>query len=453
MFKRLSSACVGVAAIVVAAGCAAPKIETAQLVPARNQEASSLKRVAVLPFTPFNGADVTGDVETLLAGIVINDSRYFDVVERQRLSALLAEMRLASTGVIDDSTASRLGKMLAANGVYLGRVSRNDWSDQRVAERRQICTQYEQRRDRQGNLFNAGCLRWQETTAQCTIRTAFFEFAPKLVSVESGAIVYARDHAGEVQAKACSEPGAGGSQPLSDPRTLLAEARRKALDSFRLDVAPSTQARSIVVLDSADRIAAPAAKERFKAAVTFAGGRRLDRACEIWQELAATESNSPELAYNLGLCAETSGDMGRALELYTAADRQLNAPNSTITSALERVRKDSQDRSRLERQLRPEAGRQAPTAPPADAAPAQVVAPAGLAPAPVALPPPSPDTPPTRDMIARAQARLNALGFNAGPPDGMPGARTRQAVRQFQEARGLQADGQLNSQTLRALGI
>lgn len=463
MFKRLWFQSVSLVIVLVATGCATPKVETEQLVPARSPEASRLKRVAVLPFSGLNGADVTSDVETLLAGIVIQESRYFEVVERQRLSALMSELRLASTGVIDDSTASRLGKMAAANGIYLGRVTRNDASDQQVVETRQVCVLYEQKTDRRGNIVNGACQRWQQVAVRCTIRSAFFEFAPKLVSVESGAIVYARNHAGEAQAKSCAEPDSRNNQPLPDQRSLLSDARRKALDGFRLDVAPSTQTRSIAVLNSADRISSPPAKERFSAGVKFAGERRLDRACEIWQEIAATETSSPELAYNLGLCAESSGDLERALELYTVADRRLQAPNSIISAALARVRNDQQNRSKLSQQLRPEANQQTASTAPAASAASPATAPAGpvpapvaqvgVAPAPVGLRPGNQTEPPTRETIERAQSRLNALGFQVGTPDGVAGNRTKQAIRQFQQSKRLSVTGELDAATLSALGI
>ncbi len=50
--------------------------------------------------------------------------------------------------------------------------------------------------------------------------------------------------------------------------------------------------------------------------------------------------------------------------------------------------------------------------------------------------------------ISRAQATLNALGFDAGPVDGVLGSGTRQALRDYQLANQLIADGYPNPQTL-----
>lgn len=51
------------------------------------------------------------------------------------------------------------------------------------------------------------------------------------------------------------------------------------------------------------------------------------------------------------------------------------------------------------------------------------------------------------------QRALNAAGFNAGAADGHFGARTETALKAFQTARGLVADGVAGPKTLRALAI
>ncbi len=51
----------------------------------------------------------------------------------------------------------------------------------------------------------------------------------------------------------------------------------------------------------------------------------------------------------------------------------------------------------------------------------------------------------------QAQERLNALGYNAGAPDGKLGPRSAAAIRQFQKDRGLPINGQLDTRTLDAL--
>ena len=55
--------------------------------------------------------------------------------------------------------------------------------------------------------------------------------------------------------------------------------------------------------------------------------------------------------------------------------------------------------------------------------------------------------------VRALQARLRDAGFCPGPVDGLFGARTAAAVRAFQGARGLAADGVAGPLTLAALGL
>jgi hypothetical protein len=55
--------------------------------------------------------------------------------------------------------------------------------------------------------------------------------------------------------------------------------------------------------------------------------------------------------------------------------------------------------------------------------------------------------------VRDAQRALNDKGYSAGTVDGIMGPHTEQALRQFQQAQGLDTSGSLDSQTLSALGL
>lgn len=57
------------------------------------------------------------------------------------------------------------------------------------------------------------------------------------------------------------------------------------------------------------------------------------------------------------------------------------------------------------------------------------------------------------DVVRQVQQELKQKGINAGPVDGQWGPLTEQGVRQFQKSQNLQTSGQLDEQTLAALGI
>jgi uncharacterized protein YcfJ len=57
------------------------------------------------------------------------------------------------------------------------------------------------------------------------------------------------------------------------------------------------------------------------------------------------------------------------------------------------------------------------------------------------------------ELVRSAQQSLNDKGYNVGPADGQLGPSTRNAVSRFQQAQGLRQTGELDSQTLSALGV
>jgi hypothetical protein len=63
-------------------------------------------------------------------------------------------------------------------------------------------------------------------------------------------------------------------------------------------------------------------------------------------------------------------------------------------------------------------------------------------------PPPPPPGPGPRNLVFGIQSSLNHLGYDVGPPDGVMGPRTAQAISQYQYANRLPVDGQPSPQLL-----
>ena len=55
--------------------------------------------------------------------------------------------------------------------------------------------------------------------------------------------------------------------------------------------------------------------------------------------------------------------------------------------------------------------------------------------------------------VEKVQEKLNNEGFNAGPVDGLIGPKTMDGIRSFQESKNITASGELNKETVDALGV
>jgi TPR repeat protein len=60
---------------------------------------------------------------------------------------------------------------------------------------------------------------------------------------------------------------------------------------------------------------------------------------------------------------------------------------------------------------------------------------------------------PRRALVRQVQERLQAAGFNPGAIDGALGPQTRDALRWFQNTKGLSSAGEIDEKTLDALGV
>lgn len=330
---------------VLVAACAGPaRVDSEMQMPAKVPEASRLRHIAVVRFDRIGPTDITPQVEAELSAARLRGGPYFTLVERGRLDEALRELRLGDSGIVNAATASRVGQMVAAKGIYMGSVTRDDVSNQPYQEDRSECLQYEQLRDKKGNPYQGQCLRSNDWKVNCIQRSATFEFVPKLVDVGAGTIVYSKSLGGSAQDKGCSDR----TSPLQSPDDLRRQAVTQALTKFREDVAPFTRMVQVVFMAATDGISSVVGKERFEGSMTFARENRLDRACEIWKELSLTERSAPSLSYNLGACAEVSGELDTALARYTEADRQLTKPDKMISDGLTRIRQ----RQAAERALR-----------------------------------------------------------------------------------------------------
>ncbi|MEK7680380.1 MAG: hypothetical protein AAB356_09315, partial [Deltaproteobacteria bacterium] len=329
-------------------GCAPAVIQTTALIPAKSHEASLLKVVAVLPFEGDGGENFAAEVEAELAAVNIGDKQYFTIVDRAKITKVLdEETTLAQSGFADPSTVAKIGGMLGAKGVYTGVITASHANDSNYTDVRKDCVQHIVRYTEKGSAYKGECISWSHYTVPCTKRTVVFAFAPKLIEVETGRIVYAGNYEEKQSSLACSD----SSTPIHGSYELLGEAKQFALNRFRQDVAPHYVTFNISIMDSTDGITSKQAINKFKDGLAFAKNNRFDRACELWGEARIITEGSVSLIYNLGACSEISGEYEQALDLYEKADRLYNKPDDMITSALQRVANTLGQQKKLKEQI------------------------------------------------------------------------------------------------------
>jgi tetratricopeptide (TPR) repeat protein len=341
--KKLCALCI---IFTVLTGCAT-KIKINMLQPAEFHQASLTKTVAVLPFTGPGGQEFAAEIEGVLASKSIDDKQYFTLVDRASIDKIMSEQKFSQTALIDQATAAKIGKLVGAQGIYTGAVTGAQVKNSHYKEKRQECARHEIKRDKKGNEYEGGCIQWRHYTVSCTKRDAHFSVTPKLIDVSTSRILYSRN-----LSKSATSSGCEDASPPKDEQELLEKAKEDVKIQFLKDVAPYYVTVEIKLMDSTDHVDSSDAKDKLKQGIDFANKGRMDNACEIWGQARIAASNSPAILYNLGVCAESRGDVDAALNLYKQADKLIGKPDDNITIALSRVSLAIKNKQKLTEQIK-----------------------------------------------------------------------------------------------------
>jgi hypothetical protein len=239
-----------------------------------------------------------------------------------------------------------VGKAVGVAGVYTGSVGSSSLNEERYTEKRQTCGLYRTVTDSSGRKTQE-CTNWYDAQVSCTKRTAVFSFTPRLIEVASCRIVFSNTYEDKSESKVCADDGKG----LVEGTVMLKRAQERAMQKFRMDVAPYYVLTSFTLKDSTADIASDTARTKLKDGLTFARANQMDRACPVWREALALAPHSNTLMYNVGICDETEDLPHEALALYQQIDKTLTSPDDLIAAALVRVNLQIENRKKLAGQV------------------------------------------------------------------------------------------------------
>lgn len=109
----------------ILAGCGGVQLQIAP----KEKLSGSIKTIAIMEFADMRQAKEKGAYdnpsmiiqEKMISGLV--NQGIFRVIERQQLAKVLAEQKLQISGLIDNSSAVEIGKLLGADGIMVGGIT------------------------------------------------------------------------------------------------------------------------------------------------------------------------------------------------------------------------------------------------------------------------------------------------------------------------------------------
>jgi len=325
--------------------CAPPRVRTTTLVPSSYHDAARLKHLAVLSIEGKGGNVFAAEIEAALAAVEADGRPYFTLFERSRLDRILAEEDLDADQLDEADTVAEIGRLAGVMGMVGGKATRS-LSDTSYREKHTFCLEHElpPPNVKKGE---GKCVRSEQRSVPCTKRELILTFTPKIIDVASARIVYTRTLRATRTDAVCGDSG----RPLTSEAVLYGQAKESVLATFTKEIAPHYETFLFNLMDTDDGISRPEAVNQFKAGLDYARKNRLDRACELWQAAAPLAPDAPAIQYNLGVCAEIDGELGKAKSLYQQADRLLNEPDEDISLALRRINAALANQRQLNEQM------------------------------------------------------------------------------------------------------
>ena len=171
--------------LLLLAACAAPRVAVNP-----RSDFSSVKRVAVISFSGPSG-DLAADLMT--QSLLMHGA---DVVERQRLDAVLREQSLADSGSFDPATAKQLGKLLGVDALFVGTVAESTPQSSYIVNQSDNPRNTTMTQVSGGTVYSEGSVMGLPNS-QLLSTTANVSLLSRMVDVQTGSIMWSASMAYE----------------------------------------------------------------------------------------------------------------------------------------------------------------------------------------------------------------------------------------------------------------
>ena len=264
-------------------------------IPPPNPLPPSVETLAILDFSGPDGdkfADsvirgLLRDEEYDLNGRVLPEMRGFEIVERSRMSNILREQRLATSGVIDEATAAEIGKVAGVDAVFIGEIAHEPTSS----------------RSREGYGSEG-------RTHVCVKNSTRSQFNGRIIDVDTGEILVVFDiarHSGESKGCGDQKPASHSEQMEMNSIGLMAGIVVELLGSI------GYREREL------EKIKAKPFKDRAKKAAELTEAGDFAAAFVLYKAIHDEDPYSDQSAYNLAVMHEAVGNYEQAEALYATA--------------------------------------------------------------------------------------------------------------------------------------
>jgi len=254
------------------------------------------------------------DGKTYVKGVRTN---IYQLVERSKLDKILQEQKLGASGVIDDSQAAEIGKILGLDAIIVGSVSFTHKDEDKK-------TEIEDKNKKKSISISR-------------TRTVTVEGRMKIISVTTAQILGTQNSTMSASDTKTDEKISG----LSPVNELCDQALNRIAWNLVNYFAPSFNYATFEFKKI------KAYKDKSSEAGDYIKQGEIDKAYKLYKAIYDADSYNPAAAYNVGLLNEAVGNYDKALECFSVA-KELEASESDYVNAYKRAQKGAEMAKDLE---------------------------------------------------------------------------------------------------------
>lgn len=340
---RVALSALGVAILMT--GCA-QKVNIKALAPAEVGEMASKKKVAVTGFKN-DKVGLSGKIESQIARHKLDKKKYFTVLSRKDINKVVSEQKLQSSDLLDQKTASRVGKLIGAQALINGEVASANGESGRYKKDMKECLSYYKK---------GGCARWRFYKKDCFTTKATVSANINIVDVETGAIIYGDNITKDYNGDSCKLRSASlfsAPQPLLSKKQAINKLAGDISSDFVRKITPNYVHFNVALLESIELDGVTSKqKQKFENSLEYIKAGRMIRAKAILQRLLdELNGQSYVVAYDNGVVCEALGKLEDAKKLYTMADNLTPKPIDEVNAAMNRIDSLIEKREEAKKQM------------------------------------------------------------------------------------------------------
>jgi len=315
-------------------GCA-QKVRIKALDPAEVGEMATKKKVAISGFKNDRHG-LSGKIESQIAKHKLDKKRYFTVVSRKDLNKVMAEQKLQSSELMDEATATKVGKLIGAQAVINGEIASATATSGQYRESREKCLKW----------TKEGCVRYKHYTVTCKTTQASVAANLNIVNVETGSIIYGDTINKEYNGDSCKRAVLSKGQALNRLTSAIAS-------EFVYKLTPHYIYFSVALLEDIELKNVTDKQEKtFENALAYIKAGRMDKAEKMLQGLLdELDGKSYVVAYVFGVVKEARGKLDEAKKIYSMADDLTVEPVDEINLAMTRIDNSIAKREEAKKQM------------------------------------------------------------------------------------------------------